>query len=126
MNVINFITLLVCFTNLTLLGEALQFTPNKKIDITKVINYPLEEPLKRYIKDYNLEYKTAKEHEIEFKRWLIISQDSDQIVEMFSPEIDNYWHTLLLYTREYAKFCSECFGRFIHHNPYPITDIELK
>ena len=32
-------------------------------------------------------------------------------------EIDDMWHTFLLFTKDYAAFCNEYFGHFIHHNP---------
>jgi hypothetical protein len=39
-------------------------------------------------------------------------------VEM--EEIDNMWHTFLLFTRDYLAFCNTFFnGEFIHHDPLP-------
>jgi hypothetical protein len=34
-----------------------------------------------------------------------------------SETVDVGWHTFLLYTREYAAFCEQVAGRFIHHTP---------
>lgn len=34
-----------------------------------------------------------------------------------SELVDIGWHTMLLYTREYAEFCRRVAGRFIHHAP---------
>lgn len=35
-----------------------------------------------------------------------------------SPLVDIGWHTFILYTREYGKFCRELTGgKFIHHEP---------
>ncbi|MGH3914372.1 MAG: glycine-rich domain-containing protein [Pseudonocardiaceae bacterium] len=34
-----------------------------------------------------------------------------------SKLIDIGWHTFILYTREYAAFCDEIAGYFIHHVP---------
>jgi len=96
-------------------------TPHKKIDIQKVMNYPMDEQIKRYIKDYKVDYATAKKHEQELKRWFIIGQELDKSIDMYSSEIDNFWHTLLLYTKNYAQFCNDCFGQFIHHDPKPLT-----
>lgn len=31
--------------------------------------------------------------------------------------IDLAWHEFILFTRLYAAFCQEHWGRFIHHNP---------
>lgn len=34
-----------------------------------------------------------------------------------SPLIDIGWHTFILYTQEYERFCRTVAGHFIHHNP---------
>ncbi|MEU4804366.1 hypothetical protein [Actinosynnema sp. NPDC023587] len=34
-----------------------------------------------------------------------------------SPAVDIGWHTLILYTREYAELCGRVVGRFVHHQP---------
>lgn len=34
-----------------------------------------------------------------------------------SPLVDVGWHTFILYTKPYARFCQEIAGHFIHHNP---------
>ncbi|MEV4329594.1 hypothetical protein AB0K02_03495 [Streptomyces sp. NPDC049597] len=35
-----------------------------------------------------------------------------------SQAVDPGWHAFMLHTREYAAWCQERFGRFIHHNPF--------
>ncbi len=37
----------------------------------------------------------------------------------YSPStlVDEGWHTLILYTREYADLCNRLVGHFIHHVP---------
>jgi hypothetical protein len=37
----------------------------------------------------------------------------------FTPAtpVDDGWHIFVLYTREYAQFCNQLCGRFIHHTP---------
>ncbi|MBX6389726.1 MAG: hypothetical protein IRZ08_12140 [Frankia sp.] len=34
-----------------------------------------------------------------------------------SPTVDLGWHTFLLFTRDYAAFCEQTAGRFLHHVP---------
>lgn len=34
-----------------------------------------------------------------------------------SPEVDEAWHQLILFTEDYAKYCAAVAGRFIHHLP---------
>jgi hypothetical protein len=36
---------------------------------------------------------------------------------MISPIVDEVWHAFILFTSDYAAFCDEVFGRFVHHAP---------
>ncbi|MGE7470119.1 glycine-rich domain-containing protein [Bosea sp. NPDC003192] len=38
-------------------------------------------------------------------------------VAMPSQIADDLWHEFILYTRDYGRFCSRAFGRFLHHTP---------
>lgn len=40
-----------------------------------------------------------------------------QFVSMPSQVVDDLWHELILYTRNYELFCRRAFGRFLHHTP---------
>lgn len=97
--------------------SALTKTPKKNIDIQGVMDYPIPEILERYQKDYNVSAVTARIHERELKRYLIVSIENDSNTDMFSVEVDNLWHTFILFTKEYAQFCKKMFGCFIHHEP---------
>jgi hypothetical protein len=35
-------------------------------------------------------------------------------------DIDEVWHRHILHTEQYAEDCLNLFGRFIHHQPFPI------
>ena len=39
------------------------------------------------------------------------------VVAMPSQVIDVAWHEFILFTREYERFCSQSFARFLHHTP---------
>ncbi|KZN35948.1 hypothetical protein N480_18330 [Pseudoalteromonas luteoviolacea S2607] len=38
--------------------------------------------------------------------------------------IDEMWHTFILYTNDYFKFCHKYFGMYIHHSPTRNSEIE--
>jgi hypothetical protein len=38
-------------------------------------------------------------------------------VGMPSQVVDDLWHEFILYTRDYAEFCANAFGTFLHHTP---------
>lgn len=84
----------------------------------KIMNYPIPQVIARYKKDYNVSDELAKVHERELKRYFILCGTyPEELLMMFSPEVDNLWHTFILYTKDYKKFCKEVFGYFMHHCP---------
>jgi hypothetical protein len=95
----------------------LTVTPNRKIDIQNVMNYEMPHIIARYCKDYNVSLEQAKLYEVELKRYLILAADDDEAVGMMSKEVDDLWHTFLLFTKDYQAFCNDMFGTFIHHVP---------
>ena len=36
---------------------------------------------------------------------------------IITGEIDEFWHTMILFTERYEKFCDAVFGHFLHHVP---------
>jgi len=87
------------------------------LDIEKIMSYPLARVLERYQKDFNVSAQEAQEHERELKRYLILSFTLEDEVAMYSTQVDNFWHTFLLFTKQYQQFCHEFFGKFLHHEP---------
>jgi len=45
-------------------------------------------------------------------------------VPMYSPDVDDVWHEMLLFTREYERFSNDFLGTYLHHNPHdqPVFD----
>lgn len=39
----------------------------------------------------------------------------DGLILMYNSIVDELWHTLILDTTEYDKFCKNAFGEFLHH-----------
>ncbi|MBW7460703.1 hypothetical protein K0U00_42225, partial [Paenibacillus sepulcri] len=39
-------------------------------------------------------------------------------VPMYSEKVDEVWHEMLMFTREYEQFCIQLSGGFIHHAPH--------
>lgn len=54
---------------------------------------------------------------LEFKRYMALVGLGYRGLGMLSPEVDEVWHALILFTREYADLCQQAFGTFIHHVP---------
>lgn len=83
----------------------------------KAIAFDISPVLKRYIKEQGVNEKVAKEHEQELKKFLVLCSLQDDRSYGISEEIDQFWHTFIVFTRSYSEFCREVCGRFIHHSP---------
>ncbi|MFZ2315014.1 MAG: hypothetical protein WAW86_05070 [Gammaproteobacteria bacterium] len=93
--------------------------------------------LNRYAKDYpnnKLVPEEAFEELMKFF-WLSLKHQDDKLrfpenrelnficgIHSEMKEIDDMWHTFLLFTKDYLSFCKQYFGRFFHHSP--TTDLE--
>lgn len=57
---------------------------------------------------------------IEFKKYmaiLVINYGNGRGIPMVSELVDEVWHTFVLFTRDYHKFCKMLVGGYIHHIP---------
>lgn len=93
---------------------------NKELLINNIMNYQMPEVLKRCQKDFNYTDQDIIILEQEFKRFLIlciIKENVDKGIHMYSSDVDNLWHSFILFTKEYGEFCSTYAGQFIHHSP---------
>jgi len=54
----------------------------------------------------------------EFRRYLGMRLVFARTFAMFSEQVDEVWHTTLLFTELYADLCQQTFGYFAHHDPW--------
>ena len=94
--------------------------PVKEHVIEMVMNYPMPDPIARCKKDFGYSDSEMKLLEKELKRYLILcilKSPGQEGVGMYSKDVDNLWHSFILFTREYAEFGKKCAGYFLHHMP---------
>jgi hypothetical protein len=86
--------------------------------IERAMAFDMREVLQRYVIDTGVSKETARAHEREIKRFLLVCalNNTGKPIGMAGP-IDELWHTFILFTREYADFCDKVAGRFLHHAP---------
>jgi hypothetical protein len=86
------------------------------------IQNAINEELKHKIKQlFFRDHPHVSEHEFELRffelqRFFIMCSLLKD-VPMFSDEVDEVWHTMILSTKDYEKFCHTFMGEFLHHNP---------
>ena len=69
----------------------------------------------RLVREYGL---SEEEAEVLFQDTIKFLALTGNGMKISPPaRIDLGWHNFILHTRDYAAFCQECFGYFIHHEP---------
>lgn len=97
-------------------------------DLEVVLSYQNPDVVLRFSEDHHVSLADANEIFIEMKRWLWFSARRLKAIEAGAENfaiplfdevlaIDLMWHTFILYTRDYAEFCENMFGFFLHHTP---------
>jgi len=59
-----------------------------------------------------------------FKNFVFLVASGYSHLDMPLSDIDAVWHTFILFTEEYAAFCAQYVGTFVHHAP--ITSRSIK
>jgi hypothetical protein len=69
----------------------------------------------------------------EYQSWMVLlSYVTDRWLYVPNPELDEVWHTHLIFTRDYLNLCSALCGKgsYIHHQPEDVgnkmSDEEMK
>jgi hypothetical protein len=81
-------------------------------------SYDLTGVRERLIRNCQMSPRWADRAIFEFRRFLglhAVLPDID--LRMLSPDVDEVWHTSLLFSRAYADLCEQAFGYFVHHEP---------
>jgi hypothetical protein len=85
--------------------------------IGALMAYENERLLLRYMEDFGADRRTAEARFHGFKQFIAVcgTMDGDIVT---SDTIDGVWHTFLLFTREYERFCHAHVGEYLHHEPF--------
>lgn len=103
------------------------------INLHKLLEYKNDNILLRYQNEYPNSMMTAKDALSELMKyiWLCHKHASDKqkypedeslhfncVMHIEMEEIDNMWHTFILFTKDYQNFCNDYLnGNFFHHDP---------
>lgn len=89
---------------------------------TEIMAYPLEKVRERLTTDGKLSTATIDTAVTEYRKFLSLVLMGNRGLAMTSKEVDEVWHTHILFTKDYADFCTAVFGRFLHHKPNVASD----
>ena len=100
--------------------------------LEKLFEYQNKDVLHRYVRDFTESRLTAGQAFKELMKYFWLREkhkldrknmpgnddlDFQVVMHHEMKEIDDMWHTFLLFTKDYAGFCQQYFGEFIHHLP---------
>jgi hypothetical protein len=85
--------------------------------ISRAMAFPMDAAVDRYAAEHDLPIEVAREHERELKRYLALCALEPEVSYGMKGPVDDLWHTFITFTRDYAGFCDEVAGHFIHHVP---------
>lgn len=96
------------------------FTTKTYAEIEAIVEtanaFPMNKIVARYIQDEGVSPSTANIHERELKRFLALCAIFRGPIGMRGP-VDELWHSFLMFTEDYERFCTKVAGAFIHHAP---------
>lgn len=70
----------------------------------------------RVMREHKINEADWENRWFEWKRFCIMTAIYDR-VQMYSREVDEIWHEMLMFTREYEDFSQKFLGRTLHHAP---------
>lgn len=92
----------------------------KRIDAIDNFNY--RPVMKKVAKDFDVHKRYVEEGIENLKRYYIVALLDAKNPHAVSRAVDPFWHTHVLFSREYVKFCNDVFGAYVHHIPLDHDD----
>lgn len=92
--------------------------------LKKTLEFELRPIIARYMRERKVSRERAEVVAYEMLRYLTLCHilpDRDWTV---TGEVDEMWHTFILFTRRYRQFCESILGEFIDHIPSEEDDSE--
>ena len=78
--------------------------------IDKALTFPMGKITARYIRDHEVPQGVASEHELELRRYLAVCAIYPEESFGMAGIVDELWHTFVIHTREYDRFCEVVLG----------------
>ncbi|MFO0665153.1 MAG: hypothetical protein U0174_14460 [Polyangiaceae bacterium] len=100
-------------------GDRSLRTASPQPSLARVLRYRNHLVIDKFLERYRLRRREA---DVLFRDMLMLLWlGSRKRIHIFPPQIliDEMWHTFILHTQAYERFCHRFFGSMIHHLPTP-------
>lgn len=105
--------------SLFLIFKKMKKTENKQHLLPSIVDFhlSLSNTKLRLSAEYNWDNEFVDSAIDEYYRFiqLHVTYPSETIVP--GIVVDKVWHDHILHTKNYIKFCNDCFGEYMHHDP---------
>jgi hypothetical protein len=71
--------------------------------------------------DGNFDEAEIDRAEQEFRKFMALVIRHDGPLAMIDKRVDEFWHSLILFTPQYRQFCTDVMGFFVDHQPRTST-----
>lgn len=92
--------------------------------LKSLLQYENEYVIKRYMHDFKKSKAYSKKTFKELLKFLWLARRAhsrkDRVAcSMYEGmiDVDNMWHTFIIFTEDYTSFCKKYFGEYLHHRP---------
>lgn len=85
--------------------------------IHAVMNHPLAQIKERVLSEGSIGQELIDTAILEYRKFMALFASGCRNLAMCSKEVDEIWHTHILFTRDYMKFCRKGIGDYVHHVP---------
>lgn len=93
--------------------------------LERALQYRNDEVVHKFLERFDMTFEEAAELFEETKKWLWLESPGAGkrlVVTHEMSILDEMWHTFILFTPDYADYCNNYLGRFVHHVPTTKTE----
>jgi hypothetical protein len=105
----------------------------KPCSLRWALEYRNDAIIYKFLERWRVPVEEARDLFTENKRWLWLAATLDNqrpkrrgtprlVIDQPLVMVDEMWHTFVLFTREYSRYCHTRFGYFMHHAPTTRTE----
>jgi hypothetical protein len=97
-----------------------------RVSLEDILAYSNPMVVNRYLEEFGGSRKEAELVFREMLKWLFLHHFAVCVSRKKYPaclmtwdiaRIDDMWHSFILFTRDYFRFCNHYFGEYLHHGP---------
>ena len=110
---------------ITAISGSLRSEEDREYSLDKALKYQNDEVVHRFTTLWDVSVAETQDLFLETKKWIwLYAQPEKPRLKITTPllMIDEMWHNFILFSRDYMKYCYDCFGRYIHHAPIPHSE----